>query len=180
MRWKLQDGDLLVTRGSGSRSLVGRACVARVGVRNLTLSDLVYRIHFVRTCPDYVAAAMSASPVRAQIEGAIRTDVGQTLKVRRDDLAVVRVPAIPYAQQPAQVSHLAQRISPVKKAGVLIERQLDLLAERRQALITAAVTGELPIRSERVTPPLYRERTPLRGRITPTAPVSPLIVEDRR
>lgn len=31
-----------------------------------------------------------------------------------------------------------------------------------------------------VTPPLDRERTPLRRRIVPTAPVSPLIIEDRR
>ncbi len=31
-----------------------------------------------------------------------------------------------------------------------------------------------------VTPPVNRERTPLRRRITPTAPVSPLIIEDRR
>ncbi len=31
-----------------------------------------------------------------------------------------------------------------------------------------------------VTPPLDRERTPLRRRITPTAPVSTSIVEDRR
>ena len=31
-----------------------------------------------------------------------------------------------------------------------------------------------------VTPPLDRERTPLHRRITPTTPVSPLIIEDRR
>ena len=31
-----------------------------------------------------------------------------------------------------------------------------------------------------VTPPLDRARTPLRRRITPTAPVSLLIIEDRR
>ncbi len=31
-----------------------------------------------------------------------------------------------------------------------------------------------------VTPPLDRARTPLRRRITPTVPVSPSIIEDRR
>ena len=31
-----------------------------------------------------------------------------------------------------------------------------------------------------VTPPVVKERAPLRRRITPTAPVSPLIIEDRR
>ena len=31
-----------------------------------------------------------------------------------------------------------------------------------------------------VTPPVDSKRTPLRRRIKPTAPVSPLIIEDRR
>ncbi len=145
MRWMLRDGDLLVTRGSGSRSMVGKACVARVGRRKLTLSDLVYRVRLVRTSPDFVAAATSSSAARSQIEGSIRTDVGQTLKVRRDDLASVRIPAVPYKFQAREVRDLARRISPLQKAERLIEKQLELLAERRQALITKAVTGELTV-----------------------------------
>ena len=145
MRWMLRDGDLLVTRGSGSRSLVGIACVARVGERNLTLSDLVYRIHLLRTSPDFVAAAMSGSEVRSQIESSIRTDAGLTLKIRRDDLACIRIPAAPLRLQTKEAASLARRTSRLQKAGLLIEKQLELLAERRRALVTAAVTGKLSV-----------------------------------
>ena len=142
MRWRVQDGDLLVTRGSGSKSRVGRTSVADVGARNLTLSDLVYRIHLGRADPVYVAMAMSASPIRAQIEGSVRTDVGQTLKVRRDDIADVRLPAVSFGRQPVEASYLMTRMSSLNGARLLIQRQIELLIERRQALITAMVTGE--------------------------------------
>ena len=145
MRWQVGDGDLLVTRGSGSRSMVGRACVARVGNRHLTLSDLVYRIVLIRADPNYVAAAMSSSPAREQIEGSIRTDVGQTLKVRRNDLAEIRIPAVADEQQPLEAACLTSNVSSLQSSRLAIENQLRLLAERRRALISAAVTGELAV-----------------------------------
>lgn len=145
LRWMLHDGDLLVTRGSGSRRKVGRASVARVKERNLTLSDLVYRVVLTRAHPDYVAMTMSASSVREQLEGSIRTDAGQTLKIRRDDLADVRIPAVVREQQPFEVAGLSINMSSLRNSQRVIETQLGLLAERRQALITAAVTGVLAI-----------------------------------
>ena len=146
LRWEVSDGDLLVTRGSGSRSMVGRACVARVGDRNLTLSDLIYRIVLGRADPNYLAVAMSSSPAREQLEGSIRTDVGQTLKVRRNDLAEVRIPAVAYEQQPFEVASLTNEVFSLRRSRTVIGSQLPLLAERRRALITAAVTGALAVR----------------------------------
>ena len=143
LRWQVTDGDLLVTRGSGSRAMVGRACVARVGNRSLTLSDLIYRIVLGRADPNYISAAMSSSPAREQIEGSIRTDVGQTLKVRRNDLAEIRIPAVAYEQQPFEMVCLTSEVSPLRDSRPVIENQIRLLAERRRALIAAAVTGDL-------------------------------------
>ena len=144
LRWLLRDGDLLVTRGSGSRRKVGRASVARLGERNLTLSDLVYRIVLIEADPEYIAMAMSASSVRKQLEGSIRTDAGQTLKVRRDDLAEVRIPAVAGEQQPHEVAGVSIHLSMLRHSLRVIEAQLGLLTERRQALITARVAGHLP------------------------------------
>jgi len=101
--------------------------------------------------------------------------------VNNDFLRSLPISAPPMQRQQDIVNRLDRSAD---RAHAVIERlraQIDLLSERRQALITAAVTGELPIRAEGVvTPPLDRERTPLPRRITPTAPVSPLIIEDRR
>ena len=144
-RWLLHDGDLLVTRGSGSRSMVGRACVAYVGRRILTLSDLVYRVRLAQADPEFVAAALLSSPARAHIESSIRTDVGLTLKIRRDDLADIRVPAVPFDCHVSEVAKLTDRLSPHHAAKLMIERQIELLRERKQAFISALVSGEMSV-----------------------------------
>lgn len=144
-RWLLRDGDLLVTRGSGTRSKVGRACVASVGSRILTLSDLVYRVRLTQAYPGFVSAALQTSPVRAQIESSIRTDVGLTLKIRRDDLADVRIPAAPVGHHVSEAANLARYLQPLQDSKLRVEKQLALLAERRQALITTVMIGETPM-----------------------------------
>ena len=144
-RWLLRDGDLLVTRGSGTRSMVGRACVTSVGGRMLTLSDLVYRVRLTQADPEFVSTSLQSSPVRAQIEGSIRTDTGMTLKIRRDDLADVRVPAVPMEHHISETASLTKRLRPLHESKLKAEKQIALLAERRQALITAVVTGEISV-----------------------------------
>ena len=144
-RWLLHDGDLLVTRGSGSRSMVGRACVVYVGKQSLTLSDLVYRVRLTQADPEFVAAALLSSPARAQIESSIRTDVGQTLKIRRDDLADIRVPAAPFDRHVSEVAKFTDRLSPQHAAKLMIERQIELLTERKNAHIWALVSGEMSV-----------------------------------
>ena len=144
-RWLLHDGDLLVTRGSGTRSKVGRACVASVGSRILTLSDLVYRVRLIQAQPEFVSASLQSSPVRAHIERSIRTDAGLTLKIRRDDLADVRIPAVPVGHHVSETTNLTRCLQPLRDTSLKIEKQLALLAERRQALITAAVTGKIQV-----------------------------------
>ena len=147
-RWLLRDGDLLVTRGSGTRSRVGRACVASVRGRILTLSDLVYRVKLIHADPEFVSVALQSSPARAQIEASIRTDAGLTLKIRRDDLADVRIPAVPMDRQVSETANLTKCLMLLQDSKLSVEKQMALLTERRQALITAVVTGEMPTSRE--------------------------------
>ena len=145
LRWRVLDGDLLATRGSGSRSMVARFCVARPMDRLLTISDLIYRLRLEDGDSDFVAAAMRSSSARSQVESSIRTDVGQTLKVRRDDLADLLVPALPSGKQRSEFLGLDDKLHQLRSVKDLLESQLDLLSERRQALITAAVIGEFTV-----------------------------------
>ena len=125
--------------------MVGRACVASVGGRTLTLSDLVYRVKLIKAAPEFVSAALQSSPVRAQIESSIRSDAGLTLKIRRDDLADVRIPAVPLRFQASETASLTKVVGLLHEAGLGVEKQIALLTERRQALITTVVTGEIPM-----------------------------------
>jgi type I restriction enzyme S subunit len=145
LRWTVSDGDLLIVRGSGSASAVGQAAVATVGGRKLLFSDLLYRIRLVDAQPEFVVMALQSSQVRSQLESAIRTDTGQTLKIRGDDIRSLLIPSVPPAKHAGAVQELSALISQVRDGCRCLEQSILLLQEHRQSLITAAVTGELDI-----------------------------------
>lgn len=59
------------------------------------------------------------------------------------------IPNLSLGEQKKVVAKLDDEIGSIDSIGSLIDRQLDLLAERRQALITAAVTGQLDVTTAR-------------------------------
>jgi type I restriction enzyme S subunit len=145
LRWAVGDGDLLVTRGSGSLNMVGRAAVAKPEGRDLMLSDLLYRLRLPEVAAEFVAAVLGSSGLRSQIENSIRSDAGQTLKLRRDDILDLVVPDVPANRQDAALMSLQGCNEGPRSVISAMTHQIRLLKERRQALITAAVTGELDI-----------------------------------
>jgi len=109
------------------------------------MSDLIYRLILSGMNSEFVAAVMQSRIVRGELESQIRNDVGQTLKVRVDDLKNLSMPATPLAEQEEALNVLKSRKAGVTEMVIVLQRQIELLAEHRQALITAAVTGQLEI-----------------------------------
>ncbi len=144
-RWRVNDGDLLVVRGSGSPAAVAQAAVAVVDGRKLLLSDLLYRVRLMDADPWFVAHCLRSKFARDQFEAAIRTDVGMTRKIRSEDLATVVIPAVPFSRQSVAAEVIARDEWRITSARSAVERQLTLLHERRRALTAAAVTGQLEI-----------------------------------
>jgi type I restriction enzyme S subunit len=65
--------------------------------------------------------------------------------IRPDAFMSIRMPLPPEAEQQAIVGELDRLVGSSREAVRLLSKQIDLLRERRQALITAAVTGELEV-----------------------------------
>ena len=141
-RYQVRDGDILLTRGSGSPDHVGMAALAKTGKRQLLLSDLLYRIRLGRDwSPEFVALALRSKPVRGLMGLLFRGQSGQTIKLRAEDIRSIDIPAVPATFQPKIAVELSAEWTTIRGAGQNIEASLSLLTERRQALITAAVTG---------------------------------------
>jgi type I restriction enzyme, S subunit len=82
--------------------------------------------------------------MRAELLG--RLAMGSTHKtIYMPEIEAIRVPLPPLAEQDRVVEETWARLRPIDAAVTTVERQLDLLREHRQALITAAVTGELDV-----------------------------------
>ena len=145
-RYQVRDGDILLTRGSGSPDHVGMAALAKTGKRQLLLSDLLYRIRLGRDwSPEFVALALRSKPVRGLMGLLFRGQSGQTIKLRAEDIRSIDIPAVPATFQPKIAVELSAEWTTIRGAGQNIEASLSLLTERRQALITAAVTGGITV-----------------------------------
>jgi type I restriction enzyme, S subunit len=145
-RYQIRDGDILMTRGSGSADHVGMAALAETGDHRLLLSDLLYRIRIERDwSPVFVTLALHSQPVRGLMALLLRGQSGQTIKLRSQDVRSIEVPAIPAVLQAKIAAELSAERTAIRNASQGIEASLSLLAERRQALITAAVTGGITV-----------------------------------
>lgn len=145
-RYQVCDGDILMTRGSGSPDHVGVAVLARPENRLLLLSDLLYRVRLLQDwSPEFVTLALRSKPVRGLMGLLFRGQSGQTIKLRAEDIRSIAIPAAPSTSQSAIAAKLSVQEAEIRRASQSIEASLSLLAERRQALITAAVTGEITV-----------------------------------
>jgi type I restriction enzyme, S subunit len=150
LRYVLHDGDLLLTRGSGSADLVGMAAVVATSGRRLLLSDLLYRLTLApEWSPWYVAYALKSQQVRQQILSTVRGGSGLTSKLRGEDILNLEVPAAPIDQQPLLARTCRSRESNYRRLIHRIEQSNALMAERRQTLIAAAVTGQFDVKTAR-------------------------------
>ncbi|MFN2417547.1 MAG: restriction endonuclease subunit S, partial [Candidatus Limnocylindria bacterium] len=79
-----------------------------------------------------------------------RLAMGSTHKtIYVPDLQMLRIPLPPLAEQRAIVESIRAANSTIDDTVDAIDRQLGLLTERRQALITAAVTGQIDVTTAR-------------------------------
>ncbi|MFK4146610.1 hypothetical protein [Streptomyces sp. NPDC004065] len=140
-RYRLRPGDLLVNEGG---SWPGRAAVWNGEVPEIYYQKALHRIRArgqERTRWLYYCLVAAERMKVFQVQGNTSTMTHLT----REQLRPQRFPVPDVVTQSRLIAELdgaAQRDSAMQR---LLSRQLDLLAERRQALITAAVTGQFDV-----------------------------------
>jgi type I restriction enzyme S subunit len=140
-------GDLLVNRASGSPSLVGSAAIVRILRYNVILSDKIFRL-VVR--PEFSSAflehVLQSMVYRTQVLQSISGADGLANNLPSSSLKRFWIPRPPLAEQRLIAKWLDVEI---RRIDSLIEKATDMieiLRERRQALISAAVTGKIDVR----------------------------------
>ncbi len=145
--YEIQSGDILMSRASGSPELVGStARISRVRPK-LLLSDKIFRIRTVpRVAPGFFAVVFNSRLMRTQIERAISGAEGLANNLPQSELKDFFFVLPPFAEQgeiETFTDAAGQRLDELSAAA---QRGIDLLQERRTALISAAVTGQIDVR----------------------------------
>ena len=91
----------------------------------------------------WLAYALAASSAQAQLDASRYG--GTKTQLALEDVLNVSLPWPPPREQSAIAAWIDDRVSKIAKAAEAVRGQLDLLAEYREALITAAVTGEIDV-----------------------------------
>lgn len=149
-RHGLRVGDVLMTEG-GDRDKLGRGVVWRDEVPGALHQNHVFAVRPDRTklLPEYLETVLAGSGARRYFE----STANQTTNLASTNTAIVGAFPVPMPLVDEQ-RRIVSEMDAIQRRHAAIEaaidRQIALLRERRQALITAAVTGKLPIAA--VTP----------------------------
>ncbi len=139
--------DVLLLRGSGSKALVGTAgMVMTVPPANCIYPDILIRLRPSRCLSaSYLVASLNSSAIRPQLEAAAQTSAG-IWKIAGGSVRELRLPIPPISEQREIERFVAREASRFGAAVEEAQRAIDLLQERRTALISAAVTGQIDVR----------------------------------
>lgn len=143
----LQVGDLLMSRASGSPDLIGSVGVVRDLPVRLLLCDKIYRITPNRavSSAEFLAHALRGYRNREHIKNGISGAEGMANNLPVSVVKDCSIPMAPIQSQASIVGRLDRQAAAVESARSALRRSTALLSERRQALITAAVTGQLDV-----------------------------------
>jgi type I restriction enzyme S subunit len=138
----LHEGDLLFAR-SGATS--GKAFRYQTSMGEAAFAGYLIRIRVDRACalPEFIELWTQTTHYWRQISEATVQATIQNVNAER--YSELLVPEVPLATQTQLVRVLGQMRRDHRVSVRLLDRQISLLHERRQALITAAVTGQLDI-----------------------------------
>ena len=145
--YEVRVGDVLMSRASGSPELVGSTALVRATRDRLMLSDKIFRLklkEFVNTA--FFVAALNSRPLRIQIENALSGGNGMANNLPQSSLLTFAMAVPTLAEQATITVFLEQETA---KLDILIAEArtaITLLQERRTALISAAVTGQIDVR----------------------------------
>ena len=141
---EVRPNDVLICRLDGP---VGRAClVPDLGVRMITSVDNAILKVSPHASAAFVVAMMSSLPWLSWIDALCRVGGGFRLRVSRGQLGELRVPLPPRAEQDAIMDRISSHAESCNALADRAARAISLLQERRSALISAAVTGQIDVR----------------------------------
>jgi type I restriction enzyme, S subunit len=143
----LKRQDLLISRAN-TRELVGSAAVVEKDYPTLMLCDKLYRLRFRPEDghPPFVSNYLGSSVVRGQIELGATGASDSMLNIGQSTILELVIATPPLVEQCEIVAFIDGELLRLDTLTTEAQRSIDLLQERRTALISSAVTGQIDVR----------------------------------
>lgn len=144
--YSLKRDDLLISRAN-TRELVGSAAVVDADFNQLMLCDKLYRLRLTKECmSSYLAAYLGTPQARSQIELEATGASSSMLNIGQSAILELFTPLPKVTEQREILRFLSAEKSRLNGLHIEAQNAINLLKERRSALIAAAVTGQIDVR----------------------------------
>ena len=143
----ISTGDLLISRAN-TRELVGRAAVAIKDYPKLMLCDKLYRLRLKPETASslFLSLYLGSSEARGPIELGATGASASMVNIGQSTILELEIAVPPIDEQFAIEFAIHGEIEKIDALTAEAERGIELLQERRTALISAAVTGKIDVR----------------------------------
>ncbi|UUO13797.1 restriction endonuclease subunit S [Dolichospermum heterosporum] len=145
---EVKKDDILMSRASGSTDLIGSvALVENQPNERLLLSDKIFRLRLNTEICDanFFVITMGSLIIRQQILQFVSGAEGLANNITQSDIRELLIPIPPIEEQIKIVSFIKEKISTIDTLSQVALKTINYLQERRTALITAAVTGQIKV-----------------------------------
>lgn len=138
-------GDLLIAGLGDDHNVVGRACVAPSDIEPAMVKADVFRFRLESSVcePEFVALQLTAG---AQADAGLLSTGSTRSRIPLSVMSTRRVAVPPRHEQVRILEALDSSLAAISSSCDDAELLISLLRERRSALITAAVTGQIDVR----------------------------------
>ncbi|MFI1886903.1 restriction endonuclease subunit S [Streptomyces jumonjinensis] len=141
----LRDGDVVITEANGNPNNLGRGAVWHNEIPGMVHQNHVFaiRVNKERLLPEYVAILLASLHGRHYFRfTSSQVGIATTSSSKVLDFPI---PLTVISRQKQVIDKCESARLAADQAVKLLQRQLELVTERRQALITAAVTGQIDV-----------------------------------
>ena len=147
-KYRVRKGDLLVTRAN-TPLLVADACVVKVEPENpIMMCDLVYRLNTTSdVINEFLCYWLLSNSGRTQIELDARGSSMTMAKVSQGHIKAWKVVLPSIEEQKMIVNYLDKKLAEIDNLINKAKLAIEIIKERRTALISSAVTGKIDVRN---------------------------------
>lgn len=135
----------IIVNRANTPDLVGSAALVDRRTENLYLSDLLWQVHVEHADAAYVAAYMQTRAYRDSIDLIKVGSSASMQKISQENFGNIPFPSLPIDRQRKIADEVDRAVREFRTAARDIDRAITLAKERRAALITAAVTGQIDV-----------------------------------
>jgi type I restriction enzyme, S subunit len=149
--YEIKAGDILISRANTTELLGSAALVGQVRPK-LLLCDKLYRltIHSERLCSDYLVYYLRSLTGRFVFERDATGASNSMQNISQESVTNLPIPIPPVDEQIEIVSYVKIHRNLLESLESRTKASINLLQERRTALISAAVTGQINIPQEKL------------------------------